>query len=229
MNIKIFDHYPLENLDFDLLSETTENGRFYITPQGNKYRYVTTVLGELNKKAILEWKNRIGHEQANKISNVAANKGTKYHGIIEEYLKNNLIEDKIRSIIPEIKQMFLGIKPYLDKNISKIYGIEKALYSDELMLAGRVDLIAEYNGLFSIVDHKTSSKPKKEEWITNYFYQTAIYAKMVEERIGTLPEQIVVAIAVTDNFPQVYVKRTRDYLPQAIEFVNKYHQGLLTE
>lgn len=229
MNIKIFDHYPLENLDFDLLSETTENGRFYITPQGNKYRSVTTVLGELNKKAILEWKNRIGHEQANKISNVAANKGTKYHGIIEEYLKNNLTEDKIRSIIPEIKQMFLGIKPYLDKNISKIYGIEKALYSDELMLAGRVDLIAEYNGLFSIVDHKTSSKPKKEEWITNYFYQTAIYAKMVEERIGTLPEQIVVAIAVTDNFPQVYVKRTRDYLPQAIEFVNKYHQGLLTE
>lgn len=229
MNIKIFDHYPLENLDFDLLSETTENGRFYITPQGNKYRSVTTVLGELNKKAILEWKNRIGHEQANKISNVAANKGTKYHGIIEEYLKNNLTEDKICSIIPEIKQMFLGIKPYLDKNISKIYGIEKALYSDELMLAGRVDLIAEYNGLFSIVDHKTSSKPKKEEWITNYFYQTAIYAKMVEERIGTLPEQIIVAIAVTDNFPQVYVKRTRDYLPQAIEFVNKYHQGLLTE
>lgn len=229
MNIKIFDHYPLENLDFDLLSETTENGRFYITPQGKKYRSVTTVLGELNKKAILEWKNRIGHEQANKISNVAANKGTKYHGIIEEYLRNNLTEDKIRSIIPELKQMFLGIKPYLDKNISKIYGIEKALYSDELMLAGRVDLIAEYNGLFSIVDHKTSSKPKKEEWITNYFYQTAIYAKMVEERTGTLPEQIVVAIAVTDNFPQVYVKRTIDYLHQAIEFVNKYHQGLLTE
>jgi genome maintenance exonuclease 1 len=132
---------------------------------------------------------------------------------------------EVSGIMPDIKQMFLRIKSDLDKNISTIYSIEQALYSDELELGGRVDLLADYNGILSIIDHKTSSKPKKESWITNYYYQTAIYAKMVEERIGILPKQLVILISVSDGYPQIFIKNTEDYLSEAIAFVQQYHSG----
>ena len=222
--MKIFEHISLESLNFDLLSETTESGRFYVTPEGHKYTSVTTVLSELNKQAILDWRRRVGEEEANKISRIASSKGTKYHSVIEKYLQNDLTSMQISGILPEVKQMFLRMKPILDEHITEIYGIEKALYSDELRLAGRVDLIANYDGVLSIIDHKTASKKKNEEWITNYFYQAAIYAKMFQERTGNFPEQIVVAIAVIDNESQVFVKNTMDYLPQAEDFVMNYHQ-----
>lgn len=222
--MKIFEHISLESLNFDLLSETTESGRFYVTTEGHKYTSVTTVLSELNKQAILDWRRRVGEEEANKISRIASSKGTKYHSVIEKYLQNDLTSMQISGILPEVKQMFLRMKPILDEHITEIYGIEKALYSDELRLAGRVDLIANYDGVLSIIDHKTASKKKNEEWITNYFYQAAIYAKMFQERTGNFPEQIVVAIAVIDNEPQVFVKNTMDYLPQAEDFVMNYHQ-----
>lgn len=220
---KTFVHVPLESLNFDLLSETTDSGRFYVTPSGDKYKSVTTVLSELNKSAILEWRQRVGEEEANRVSRIAASKGTKYHSTVEKYLQNDLTPMQISGLIPEVKQMFLRMKPILDENIGEIYGIEKALYSDDLRLAGRVDLIANYDGVLSIVDHKTASKKKQEGWITNYFYQAAIYAKMLEERTGNFPERIVIAIAVVDDEPQVFVKNTKDYLMQAQEFVYTYH------
>ena len=223
MILKNFEHFPLDSLNFDLLSETVNSKRYYLTPEGNKYKSVTTVLGELNKQAILEWRKRVGEEEANKISRTASTKGTGYHNLIEKYLKNQLTDMEISGIMPEIKQMFLRMKPFLDENVTKIYGIEKALYSDELRLAGRVDLIAEYDGELSIVDHKTSGKRKEESWITNYFYQASIYAKMLQERTGLFPKQIVIAIAVSDNQPQIFIKETEEYLEKAIEFVNQYN------
>ncbi len=186
MILKTFEHKSIEQLNFDLLTENIESNRFYVTPEGKKYKSVTTVLGEMNKAAIIQWRNRVGEQEANKISRLAARKGTSFHALVEKYLNNN-----------------------------------------ELELGGRVDLIADYDGILSIIDHKTASKPKKESWITNYFYQTAIYAKMVEERTGVLPKQIVILISVDDGYPQIFIKKTKDYLSNAIEFVQQYHAGKL--
>jgi genome maintenance exonuclease 1 len=227
MILKTFEHKSIEQLNFDLLTENIESNRFYVTPEGKKYKSVTTVLGEMNKAAIIQWRNRVGEQEANKISRLAARKGTSFHALVEKYLNNNLTHMEVSGIMHDIKQMFLRIKPVLDEKISTIYSIEQALYSDELELGGRVDLIADYDGILSIIDHKTASKPKKESWITNYFYQTAIYAKMVEERTGVLPKQIVILISVDDGYPQIFIKKTKDYLSNAIEFVQQYHAGKL--
>ncbi len=217
----IFEHQELPELDFDLLAETTDTGRFYLTPSGAKYKSVTTVLSELNKDAIATWRKKVGEDEANKISRIAADKGTKYHSVVEKYLHNELTDFDLLKVFPEIKQMFVRMRTVLNEHITTIYGIEKALYSDQLQLAGRVDLIADYDGILSIIDHKTAAKNKKEEWITNYFYQAAIYAKMLEERTGHFPEQIVIAIAVSGNQPQIFVKKTREYLDKAIQLLIK--------
>ena len=176
----------LESLDFDLKTQTTEQGRRYITPSGDAYPSVTTVLSEYNKKAILEWRQRVGAEQANKISRVAANRGTRVHSLCENYLLNKLTELKEQSLMPDVKQMFSSIKPIMDTNIGNVYATEQALYSNVMKLAGRVDCIADWQDELAVIDFKTSSKPKKEEWITNYFMQCAAYAEMFTELTNKL-------------------------------------------
>ena len=221
--MKIFEHVSLESLNFDLLSETTESGRIYVTPEGHKYTSVTTILSELNKQAILKWRQRVGEKEANKISRISKNRGTNYHAIMVKYLCNELTEVEISRLFPETKQMFMRMRKIFDENISDICCIEQALYSDELKIAGRVDLVAKYNGILSIIDHKTSNREKKHSWIRSYFYQTALYAKMFKERTGYFPEQIVIAIVIPEKQPQICARNTMDYLPQAEDFVMNYH------
>ena len=122
--------------------------------------------------------------------------------------------------MPNIKELFLQLKPHLDKSVGKIYSIEQPLYSDELQVAGRVDLIAEWDGKISIVDYKTSGKFKDESDIANYFMQCTAYAIMFEERTGVPIEQIVIAMAVVnENTPLLFVREKKDYIEQLKYFV----------
>ena len=122
--------------------------------------------------------------------------------------------------MPNIKQLFLQLKPEIDKNIGKIYAIEQPLYSDELQVAGRVDLIAEWNGKLSIIDYKTSSKFKDENDIQNYFMQCTAYAIMFEERTGIPIDDIVIAVSVeSENTPQIFCRKKKDYIEQLKYFV----------
>ena len=221
-----FHFANLPELDFDLSTETTTSGRRYITPNGEAYPSVTTVLSEYSKKAIMEWRNRVGEEQANKISNQASSRGTRLHTLCEKYLLNELSPLKLQSEMPDAKELFYKIKPQLDKNIGTIYSLEQALYSDKLRLAGRVDCIAEWNGELSVVDFKTATKEKKEDWIENYFMQCAAYAVMFEERTGTPINQIVIAIAVANGDSQIFVKQKDDYLRGLNYFIYEYYSKL---
>jgi len=217
-----FYNHQLSELDFDLKTTTTEEGRRYLTPNGDAYPSVTTVLSDYNKAAILEWRKRVGNEEANKISRLASSRGTRVHSLCENYLKNNLPELKIKSLMPDVKQMFSSIRPIMDERVTTVYALEQALYSDELQLAGRVDAIAKWDGSTSIIDFKTSSKPKKEEWIQNYFMQCTAYALMAEEVMNCRIDQIVVLIAVNEDEPQVFVKEKDDYIDQLWQFINNY-------
>lgn len=221
-----FHFANLPELDFDLSTETTTSGRRYITPNGEAYPSVTTVLSEYSKKAIMEWRNRVGEEQANKISNQASSRGTRLHTLCEKYLLNELSPLKLQSEMPDAKELFYKIKPQLDQNIGTIYSLEQALYSDKLRLAGRVDCIAEWNGELSVVDFKTATKEKKEDWIENYFMQCAAYAVMFEERTGTPINQIVIAIAVANGDSQIFVKQKDDYLRGLNYFIDEYYSKL---
>jgi len=221
-----FSFITLPELDFDLKAETTPEGRRYITPEGESYASVTTVLTAYNKKAIMEWRERVGEEEANKVSAQASSRGTRVHSLCETYLKNELSPMKLSTMMPDAKELFYKIKPFLDTHIGRVYALEQALYSDELRIAGRVDCIAEWDDKLSVIDFKTASKEKNEDWIENYFMQCSAYAEMFEERTGKPIDQIVVAIAVANGNPQIFVKEKQDYLRGLNYFIDEYYATL---
>ena len=217
-----FNHVKLPQLDFDLQAVTTEKGRRYTTPDGNAYPSITTVLANYNKKAIMEWRERVGAEEATKISTKASNRGTRFHSICESYLLNEMSPMKLSAMMPDIKEMFVAMREHLDYNISDVYALEQALYSDNLKIAGRVDCIAKWKGQPAIIDFKTANKAKDEDWIENYFMQCTAYAIMFEELAGIPINNIVVAIAVGDGTIQIFEKEKERYVLPLMRYIHKY-------
>ena len=164
-----------------LETDESTGERFYISPSGKKLPSVTTVLGHFKKKAMIEWRNRVGHEEADKVSTRASLRGTKFHNMMEGYLRGE--EGFFDGVMPDMKQSFNDMKETLDL-VDNIHYIESPLYSEKLGVAGRTDVIAEFGKTLSIIDFKTSRKEKKEEWIENYFEQGTAYALMYEELVG---------------------------------------------
>ena len=220
--MRIFEHVKLPQLQFDLSAETTDSGRVYTTPEGNKYKSITTVLSHYGKQAIYEWRQSVGEERANEISRKAANRGTKVHKICEDYLNNEISELRLQMIMPDLKELFFKIKPIIDENVGRIYSQEQALYSDEYRIAGRVDLIGDWNGKLAVIDFKTSTKQKEEENIQNYFMQCTAYALMFAERTGLWIDDIVVLIATEEGPAQVFERQIHDYRQPLIEYIDKY-------
>lgn len=185
-------------------------GRKYYTETGAAYPSVTTVLGVLSRDSIKEWRKRVGAETANKISGQAATRGTKIHLLCEKVLDNEEVDTSNLSLLDlEIWNQF---KPLLNR-IDNIHAQEIALYSDHLRLAGRVDCIAEFDGKLSIIDFKTSKKPKRKEWIENYFAQASAYAIMYEERTGIPINRSVIMIAVEGSDPQIFIEKRDNFVP----------------
>jgi hypothetical protein len=184
---------------------TTDSGRRYKIPNGDMYESVTTALGNQpgKKEGLMEWRRRVGEAEANRISRKAAGRGTAVHQIIEDYLNN--LEDPIKDKMPDAVMMFKQLQPILDKSISKVYMQEAPLWSYKYRLAGRVDCVADIKGKLSVVDFNTSMKPKKREWVTDYFLQTAAYSHMIGEMYGDTVEQTVIFIAVENRNPQIFV------------------------
>lgn len=198
------------------------NGRLYVTPNGEKYPSVTTVLGsQPEKKSILEtWKKRIGLENAERISKQASLRGTAIHKLMENYVLDEHIDT---ALMPTKKQIFNQIRREIDKNLTVVRGIELPLYSDTLRLAGTVDMIAEWNGVNAIIDYKTSSRLKRKEWITDYFIQTTAYSIMVEELIGISVPNVVVIIGVDEETnAQVFVEDRNKYIDPLLKVIKQY-------
>lgn len=218
-----FNFIQLPELQFDLQTETTDSGRKYLIPNGEKYPSITTVLSSFGKKELFEWRKRVGEEVANSIARKASSRGTKLHTVCEKYLLNELTELKIRSMMPDTKELFLSVKPFMDKHITDVYGIEQPLYSHKLRVAGRCDCIAVWDGKLSIVDWKSSSRQKDKEGILNYFMQATAYSEMFEEITGLPINQIVVAIAVEGDSPQMFIEEKNDYLPHLHSYLAKFY------
>ena len=213
----IFNFCPPKVLP-DIEAKTFEDGkRYYITPTGEKLPSVTTVIGAQKKKSIMEWRQRVGEEVANKISAKASRRGTNLHTLCENYLNNQ----PLGTPMPDALEMFQSIKSHLNR-INNIHYQECALWSLKLMLAGRVDCIGEFDGVLSVIDFKTSKRIKSKEDIPDYFAQCTAYALMYEEMIGIPVDQIVVIMAVEDEQPLVYVEKTTDYIYKLVEYIRCY-------
>jgi genome maintenance exonuclease 1 len=203
----------------DLDAETTKVGRLYSTPDG-AFPSVTTVLSILSEEAIQAWRKRVGDDEANRVGHRASSRGTKVHSIIEDYLNGK----DTTEYLPHIRQSLANVKPILDSRIGRIFGIEVPLYSKYLGLAGRCDCIAEFDGVASILDWKTSRRVKKKENISNYFAQMAAYAIMFEERTGMPITNVVVVMDVDDNEPLVFKEHRDNYTDLLHSTIEEYNR-----
>ena len=218
----MFNHVKHDVVLPTLTRKTTDTGRKYFTPEGNAYPSITTVLGVLNKEGIIAWRKRVGEEEANKISQQASVRGTAVHKLADDYLNND--PDWKEGAMPTNLFSFEDIKKIMDKRLNNIWMQEVFLYSDRLKTAGQVDCIAEFDGQLSIIDFKTSRKPKKVEWITSYFIQSSFYAAAFYERTGIPIKQGVILITVDHNEPQVFKINTYDYLEHFLSVRKKYKE-----
>lgn len=207
----------------DLDATTGKSGRQYVAPDGSAYPSVTTVLSILSEDAIAAWRKRVGEEEANRIGHRASSRGTQVHDIVEKYL----LGQDTSTYLPHVKQSLLNLKPIFDEKIGTIYGLEVALYSRHLGLAGRCDCIAEFEGVPSIIDFKTSRRPKKKEKISNYFAQASAYAIMWEERTGMPITNTVVIMDVDDSEPLVFKEHRDNYVDLLLDTKKEYDRRKL--
>ena len=219
--MKTFKHINRTTL-CELTREEHNGKRYYVSPNGTKLPSVTTFLSHFKGDSIQKWRKKVGEEEANKISGRASRRGTKFHSLMESYISNQegfLNED----VMPDMVHAFNQFVPILDR-VDNVHYLETMLYSETLGLAGQVDCIAEFDGVPSIIDFKTSLKPKKEEWILNYFEQCTCYSLMYEEMTGVKARQIVVMISVDHEQPQVFVKNRADYIPELARKVKQFRE-----
>ena len=221
----MFIHRPVEIPE--LSTKNVNRKRFYQTPEGKLYPSITTVLQKRKMKGLMEWRQKVGEDVANYIARTAANRGTKVHHMCEDYLNNvqsdwpEKWEEHTKHFLPFT--LFGQVKPFLDKNVNNILSQECGLYSDKYRVAGRVDCIAEYNGTPSIIDFKTSTKERNDEWNESYYIQASAYAEMFEERTGKPIEQVVILVVTEDGVVQEFVKKKHDYIPMLEEVIGEFN------
>ncbi len=209
--LKKFTWIPLPHFEHAVPQHTKYN-HFYKAPDGQVFKSVTTFTGKTTPPEKLiglkKWRAEKGDAVANYITNESKEDGTAAHSIFEKYLNNDPI--------PELALLawghFMQMKPLLDK-IDHIYATEIPLYSYEMRLAGMADCIAKYDGVESLVDFKTSKKPKLEKYIENYFLQATIYAKMWNKLTGKNVNQFAILVSVKEPImmTQEFVGKPSDY------------------
>ena len=208
----------------EVTTETINRKRFYVTPEGNKYPSITTVLSTRKKEGLFEWRKRVGNDVANYVARTSASRGTKVHHMCEDYLNNEFDEEKHRkNFLPFC--LFNQLKDQALCNLNNIYAQEAGLYSDKYKVAGRVDCIAEYKDTLSIIDFKTSTRERSDDWNENYYIQGSAYAEMFEERTKIKIDQVVILVVTEDGTVQEFVKNKQDYLPMLEESINAWSKS----
>lgn len=210
--MKTFRHIH-NDADLCKLNRIEHNGkRYYESPNGVRLPSVTTFLSTFKKDSIIKWRKRVGDEEANRVSAKATRRGTKFHSLMEDYLANKDPQEFLtEDIMPDMKQAFYDMQTVLNR-VDNIHYIEAMLHSETIGLAGQVDLIAEFDGVPSVIDFKTSTRLKREDWIEDYFLQTTAYSLMYEDMTSVKAKQIVILISVDGEQPQVFVKQRGEYV-----------------
>jgi genome maintenance exonuclease 1 len=177
----------VERYKYEKIERTSVEGkRKYLTPDGFAVASVTTILDATKDKTHLHaWRKRVGDKKATEITTEAAGVGTRMHKYLEDYIDtavwpspgSNPYAQQAHKMAEQIKQHALS-------NVDEIWGSEVNLYVPQ-MYAGTTDLVGVYKGKPAIMDFKQSNKPKKVEWIEDYFLQLVAYAEAHNELHGT--------------------------------------------
>jgi genome maintenance exonuclease 1 len=176
------------------------------------------VTSHFNKEIFVNWRKKVGEEEADKITRQATSRGTDMHSLTEHYLKNQ----KLPEVQPLSDFLFKIAKTEINR-INNIYALEGSLYSRQLGIAGTVDCIAEYNGELSIIDFKTSKKPKPREWIEHYFVQAAAYACMFYELTEIPVKKLVILMACENGECVVYEEYDKaKYIKLLSKYIRKF-------
>jgi len=207
----------------ELKTKTIDKKRFYVTPEGNEYPSITTVLSPRNKEGLMKWRKKVGEKVANHICNKAATRGTKVHKMCEDYLNGEDMAHHKKDFLPYC--LFNELKDKTFDNINEVIAQEVTLYSDKYRVAGRTDLIAEYKGELSIVDFKTSTNERKDSYNENYYIQTSAYAEMFEELTGKPINQIVILVVTENGTVQEFIKDKQEYIPLLEETLEEWYQS----
>ena len=220
----MFNHVDL-NLE-PLKRETIDGVRYYSIPDVDelvKLVSITSVTSHFNKEIFVKWRKKVGNEEADRITKAATTRGTDMHTLTEHYLKN----DKLPTVPPISDFLFKIAKGELNK-IDNIHTLEGALYSRQLGIAGTVDCIAEYNGELSIIDFKTSKKPKPRDWIEHYFVQAMAYGCMLYEMRNISVKKLVIIMACENGECQVYEEYDKaKYIRLLQQYITKFVQDKL--
>lgn len=215
-------NFKHSSVPFDEIgTESMEYGRGYVI--GDKiYPSITTVLGAEENIALTKWREKVGEEEAEKISRRATHKGTGVHELCEKYLNNELTSYDGYDFVQI--ESFLKIQPILAERVNNIIAQETPLFTHKYRTAGRVDLIGEFDKIPSIIDFKTSNNPKEESWIEKYFVQETAYAIMLYEMKGIKLSQIVTIITVENDEPQIFIKHPKDYFDKFLKIRKLFFQ-----
>ena len=163
----MFNHVDLDLTPLE--REHIDGVRYYKIPNEEeliKLVSITSVTSHFNKEIFVNWRKRVGNKEADRITKAATKRGTDMHTLTENYLYNKNLPE-----VPPISEFLFKIAKGELNKINNIYALEGPLYSRQLGVAGTVDCIAEYDGELSIIDFKTSKKPKPRDWIEHYFVQ----------------------------------------------------------
>ena len=212
-----------KEVDLPSLSRKSIDGVRYYTVNNKPMVSITSVTSHFNKEIFVEWRKKVGDDEANRITKRATTRGTAVHELIESHLLNKDVKyDK-----PGPKMLFQQSKPKL-KKINNIYALEKSLYSNELGVAGTVDCIAEYDGELSIIDFKTAAKPKPREWIENYFVQAVAYACMFYELTNIPVKKLVIFMTCENGEVKIYEEYDKmKYMKLLVQYIEKFVEDKL--
>jgi hypothetical protein len=218
-----YNYVPMSRVEID-------GKRRYATPDGEKLPSVTTILdatkSEESKKALQEWRNRVGHVKAQAITTEAAGRGTRMHKWLENYVKTG--ETGEPGSNPYSKQSHQMAHSIITQGLIKCneyWGTEVPLYFPKVY-AGTTDLVGVHDGSPAIMDHKQSNKLKKREWIDDYFVQLAAYANAHNEVHGTDIRKGVIFMCTQDNIYQEFIIEGNEfekYTDMWFKRVEKYY------
>ena len=205
-----------------LTRETIDGVRYYSVPDEEellKLVSITSVTSHFNKDIFVNWRKKVGNEEADRITKAATTRGTGMHTLTEHYLSN----DEVLPEVPPMSDFLFKISKGELNKIDNIHSLEGALYSKQLGIAGTVDCIAEYDGELSIIDFKTSKKPKPKKWIEHYFVQAMAYGCMLYELKNISIKKLVIIMACENGECVVYEEYNKaKYIKLLGEYIRKF-------
>ena len=205
--------------------QAMEHGSRIYDFNGMRMPSVTTILSKTKDQSFLTaWKNKVGHENAERIKNLSSNRGTSMHKFLEKHVEGVGYDD-LTTLGQEAKLMAQKIIEDGLSKVSEYYGSEVMLYYPDLY-AGSTDLVCMHDGMETIVDFKQSNRPKREEWIEDYYLQIAAYAMAHDSVYGSNIQQGVIMVCTPDLYYQEFKcegEKMRHYRHEFLKRLSQYH------